>query len=94
MNNVQEAYFPKMSIAGQIVSEIVAQLCLENSIQTLLISFRSTQKNLEGFVWSFLIITGLRSQRQFVPECSLSSDYKIASKAMHQGLKLGCLNRQ
>ena len=35
-NNVQEAYMPKMSISGQIVSEIVAQLCLENSIQTLL----------------------------------------------------------
>ena len=34
-NNVQEAYLPKMSISGQIVSEIVAQLCLENSIQTL-----------------------------------------------------------
>ena len=33
-NNVQEAYLPKMSILGQIVSEIVAQLCLENSIQT------------------------------------------------------------
>ena len=35
-NNVQEAYLPKMSISWQIVSEIVAQLCLENSIQTLL----------------------------------------------------------
>ena len=35
-NNVQEAYLPKMSISGQIVSDIVAQLCLENSIQTLL----------------------------------------------------------
>ena len=35
-NNVQEAYLPKMSISGQIVSEIVAQLSLENSIQTLL----------------------------------------------------------
>ena len=35
-NNVQEAYLPKMSTSGQIVSEIVAQLCLENSIQTLL----------------------------------------------------------
>ena len=33
-NNVQEAYLPKMSILGQIVSEIVAQLCLENFIQT------------------------------------------------------------
>ena len=34
-NNVQEAYLPTMSISGQIVSEIVAQLSLENSIQTL-----------------------------------------------------------
>ena len=41
-NNVQEAYLPKMSFSGQIVSEIVAQLCLENSIQTLLIFFGST----------------------------------------------------
>ena len=32
--------------------------------------FHETQKNLEGFVWSFLSITGLRSQRQFVPKCS------------------------
>ena len=30
-NNVQEAYLPKMSISGQIVPEIVAQLYLENS---------------------------------------------------------------
>ena len=35
-NNAQEAYLPKMSIWGQIVSAIVAQLCLQNSIQTLL----------------------------------------------------------
>ena len=35
-NNVQEAYLPKMNISGQIVSEIVAQLRLENSIQRLL----------------------------------------------------------
>ena len=38
-NNVQEAYLPKMSISGQIVSEIVAQLYSEISIQTLLIFF-------------------------------------------------------
>ena len=38
-----------MSISGQIVSEIVAQLCLENSIQTLLNFFGSTPKKLEGF---------------------------------------------
>ena len=28
------------------------------------------KKNLEGFVWSFASITGLRSQRQFAPKCS------------------------
>ena len=43
-NNVQEAYLSKMSISGQIVSEIVAQLCLENSIQTLLDFFRVDPK--------------------------------------------------
>ena len=68
-NNVQEAYLPKMSILGQIVSEIVAQLYPENSIQTLLISKGRPKKNLEGFVWNFLSITGLRSQRQFAPKC-------------------------
>ena len=31
-NNVQEAYLPKMSSFGQIVSEILAQLCTDNSI--------------------------------------------------------------
>ena len=56
--NVQEAYLPKMSIWGQIVSEIVAQLCLENSTQTLLNFFVSTRKKLEAFVWTFLSITG------------------------------------
>ena len=43
-NNVQEAYLPKMSISRQIVSEIVAQLFLENSIQTLLNFFRVDPK--------------------------------------------------
>ena len=45
-NNVQEAFLPKMSISGKIVFEIVAQLCLENSIQTLLIFWVTTQKKL------------------------------------------------
>ena len=58
-NNVQEAHLPKMSISGQIVSEIVAQLSLENSIKTLLIFFGTTPpQKLEGLVWSFLSITG------------------------------------
>ena len=48
-NNVQEAYLPKMSIWGQIVPEIVAQLYSENSIQTLLIfSWVDPKKILKG----------------------------------------------
>ena len=35
-NNVQDAYLPKISILGQIVSEILAQLCSDDSIQILL----------------------------------------------------------
>ena len=52
-NNVQEAYLPKMSISGQIVSEIVAQLYSENSIQTLLIFFGSTQKKFRRVCMEF-----------------------------------------
>ena len=48
-NNLQEAYLPKMSISGQIVSEIVAQLCLENSIQTLLNFLGPPRKKLEEY---------------------------------------------
>ena len=36
-NNVQDAYLPKTSIVGQIVSEILAQLCSDDSIQILII---------------------------------------------------------
>ena len=43
-NNVQEAYLLKLSFSGQIFSEIVAQLCLENSIQTLLNFFWADPK--------------------------------------------------
>ena len=35
-NNVQDAYLPKISILGQIISEILAQLCRDDSIQILL----------------------------------------------------------
>ena len=35
-NNVQDAYLPKISMLGQIVSEILAQLCSDDSIQILL----------------------------------------------------------
>ena len=40
----------KMSISGQIVSEILAQLCSDNSIQTLL-NFFDPPKKLERVVW-------------------------------------------
>ena len=59
-----------MSISGQIVSEMLTGYTQKNSIQTLVIFWVSTKENLEGFVWSFLSITGLRSQRQFAPKCS------------------------
>ena len=35
-NNVQDAYSPKISNSGQIVSETLAQLCCDDSIQILL----------------------------------------------------------
>ena len=34
--NIQKAYLPKTSLSGQIVSEILAQLCSDDSIQILL----------------------------------------------------------
>ena len=52
-NNVQEAYLPKMSIMGQTVSEIVAQLYSENSIQTLLISWGVDQKKFRRVCMEF-----------------------------------------
>ena len=36
-NNIQEAYLPINSISGQIVSEILAQLCSNDSIITILL---------------------------------------------------------
>ena len=51
---------------GQIVSEILAQLCSDDSIQILLnlslFITLGTESNLEGFVWSHQSITGLISQ--------------------------------
>ena len=35
-SNIQETYLPKTSISGQIVSEIFAQLCSDDSIQIVL----------------------------------------------------------
>ena len=48
---------PKTSISGQIVSEILAQLCSYDSIQILLNVAQfitlGTESNLEGFVFSY-----------------------------------------
>ena len=33
-NNIQQAYLSKLSISGQIVSEILAQLCSEDSYKS------------------------------------------------------------
>ena len=33
-SNIQEAYLPKTSVSGQIVFEILVQLCSDDSIQT------------------------------------------------------------
>ena len=72
-NNVQDAYLPKISYLGQIVSEILAQICSDDSIQILLnltwFLILWTTPNLEGFVWNRHSITGLISQRQFAPNC-------------------------
>ena len=60
----------KMSISGQFVSEIVAQLCLENSIQTLLDFFGSTQTKIRTVCMEFSEYNRLTSQGQFAPKCS------------------------
>ena len=54
-----------MSITGQIVSEIVAQLCLDNSIQSLLNFLGSTQKKIRRVCIEFSEYNRLTSQRQF-----------------------------
>ena len=73
-NNVHEAYLPKMSISGQIVSEMLAGYTRKTQYKPFYffggVGGELTRKNLEGFVWSFLRITGLWSQRRFAPKCS------------------------
>ena len=64
-NNVQEAYLPKMSISRQIClwdcSPVILRKLHTNPSNFVL---RRLKKKLEGFVWSFLSITELRSQRK------------------------------
>ena len=58
---------------GKKLSQILAQLCSDNSIQILL-NFTQfitlgTESNLEGFVWSHRRKIGLVSPSQFAPQC-------------------------
>ena len=53
-NNIQEAFSPKTSISGEIVSEILLQLCYDDSIQILLnltqfITLRNKSNNYKDF---------------------------------------------
>ena len=61
-NNIQKAHLLKISIPGQVVFEILAQLCSDDSIQILLNLTQfitlGTESNLGGFVLS-----------QFAPHC-------------------------
>ena len=70
-NNVQEAYLPKMSFSGQTVPEIVAQLCLENSIQTLLNFFWVDPKKIRRVCMEFSEYNQLTSRTQFAPNYTL-----------------------
>ena len=72
-NNRQKVYISKISIPGQIVFEIIAQLCSDDSIQILLnlsqFTILGIKSNLKGFVWSHQSKMGLVSPRQFAPQC-------------------------
>ena len=62
-----------ISISGQTVFEILAQLFSDDSIQICLnltqFITSGTTSNLEGFAWSHQSKTGLVSLRQFAPQC-------------------------
>ena len=64
---------PKISISGQTVFEILAQLFSDDSIQIPLnmtqVITSGTKSNLEGFEWSHQSKTGLVALRQFAPQC-------------------------
>ena len=65
-NNIQKAYFPKISLPGQIAFEISAQLCSDDSIPILLNMTHfitlGTKSNEKGLAWS-------HSPRQFASQC-------------------------
>ena len=95
-NNFQEAYLPKMNISGQIVSEIVARLYpvlrkLHTNPSSCFLSW--PQKNLEGFVWSFLSISGLWSQRQFAPKCSFLASRPLGHCSFRISWQIPCFQK-
>ena len=71
-NNIQKAYLSKISIPGQIVFKILAQLSSDDSLQILLNLTQfitlGTKPKLERFVWSRQSKTGLVSPEQFTPQ--------------------------
>ena len=67
-NNIQEAYLPKISIWGQIVSETLAQLTFENCIQTLLNLFWVEIESRNPNFWQVGLLDDVFSR---VKECTL-----------------------
>ena len=72
-NNIQKAHLPKICIPGQIVFELIAQLCLYDAIQIILnltqLITSETESNLEGLGWSHQSKTGQASLTLFAPQC-------------------------
>ena len=82
-NNVQDAYSPKISNLGQIVSEILAQLCSDDSMQILLnltwFLILWTKANLQGFVWNRHSMTiQMTATEQYFPVVLFILLYKVA----------------
>ena len=85
-NNIQEAYFPITGISWQIVSEILAQLCSNDSIITILLNLTQFIRNRvksrrichEMLVWIFFMTS------HFFSDHLLSSTY----------LEIGFLNEE
>ena len=67
---MKNTYLQKIRISSQFGNQILALLCLDNSIQILLIlSQFQTETKLEGFVWSHEGITELISHPQIAIRC-------------------------
>ena len=81
-NNIQEAYLPITGISWQIVSEILAQLCSNDSIITILLNLTQFIRNRvksrricpEMLVWIFFYDVTL-FQRSFVEQYMLGDRF-------------------